>query len=456
MSNATPTPPALPGVNFKELLGAPESNPEPATALESALAKVTPEDAAAAAPSEATFQFRSLLTDDQRADLERNAPGVAAQMVGDFQAIIRFGEPVLTKLNASSTQLLAAQRDIKVPPAEDMVNDLLREMDGFQKKYRNEKVESAVRKVVDFIRGATYSLKTLVREAKPISDKIDIAETKLKEMELRLADNVTRGQQLHKNTVETLQDVVAVLAALEEINEVVRADFAEADDALKGAEVLGDMGSVQFQDRTMTVNELRELHGQLATASSEIEKTWFDWRQQFFLGYAQAPSIRNLILVSATMQRRCQVFRTMGLPSARTSLAMWQQAALAQEGAEMGSAVQKGTNDLVRGAFEATGKAVTETARASQTPLIDEDTIWSIIESIKVQCDGLVAADKWGREVRARNLKALEQGEGTIRTTFTESRRQLVANAVAATSSSSVEAAPLPEKDILGALGVEA
>ena len=456
MSNATPTPPALPGVNFKELLGAPESNPEPATALESALAKVTPEDAAAAAPSEATFQFRSLLTDDQRADLERNAPGVAAQMVEDFQAIIRFGEPVLTKLNASSTQLLAAQRDIKIPPAEDMVNDLLREMDGFQKKYRNEKVEGAVRKVVDFIRGATYSLKTLVREAKPISDKIDIAETKLKEMELRLADNVTRGQQLHKNTVATLQDVVAVLAALEEINEVVRTDFAAADEALKGAEVLGDMGSVQFKDRTMTVNELRELHGQLATASSEIEKTWFDWRQQFFLGYAQAPSIRNLILVSATMQRRCQVFRTMGLPSARTSLAMWQQAALAQEGAEMGSAVQKGTNDLVRGAFEATGKAVTETAKASQTPLIDEDTIWSIIESIKVQCDGLVAADKWGREVRARNLKALEQGEGTIRTTFTESRRQLVANAVAATSSSSVEAAPLPEKDILGALGVEA
>jgi uncharacterized protein YaaN involved in tellurite resistance len=353
MSNtASPTPPALPGVNFKELLGAPESNPEPPTALESALAKVTPEDAAAAAPAEATFQFRSLLTDEQRADLTRNAPGVAAQMVEDFQAIIRFGEPVLTKLNASSSQLLEAQRDIKVPPAEDMVNDLLREMDGFQKKYRNEKVENAVKKVVDFLRGASYSLKTLVREAKPIADKIDIAETKLKEMELRLADNVTRGQQLHKNTVETLQDVVAVLAALEEISDVVRADFAAADETLKGAEVLGEMGSVTFQDKAMTVQELRELHGQLATAASEIEKTWFDWRQQFFLGYAQAPSIRNLILVSATMQRRCQVFRTMGLPSARTSLAMWQQAALAKEGAEMGTAVQAGVNDLVKGAFE--------------------------------------------------------------------------------------------------------
>jgi uncharacterized protein YaaN involved in tellurite resistance len=455
MSNATPTPPALPGVNFKELLGAPESNPEPATALEKVLETVTPDDAAAATPAEATFEFRSLLTPEQRADLERNAPNVARQMVDDFQAIIRFGEPVLTKLNASSSQLLEAQREIKVPAADDMVNDLLREMDGFQKKYRNERIEGAVQKVVHFLRSAQYSLKTLVREAKPIADKIDIVEVKLKEMELRLADNVTRGQQLHQNTVDTLQDVVAVLAALEQISDVIKADFDAADAALRGADTAGDLAAVTFHDKTMTVNELREVHGQLAAAVSEVEKTWFDWRQQFFLGYAQAPSLRNLILVSATMQRRCQVFRTMGLPSARTSLAMWQQAALAQEGAEMGTAVQKGTNELVRGAFEATGQAVTETAKASQTPLIDEETIWSILESIKVQCDGLVAADKWGREVRARNLKALEQGEGTIRTTFTESRRQLVANAVAATSSSSVEAAPLPEKDILGALGVE-
>lgn len=450
------TEPALPGVNFSALLGDPSSNPEPATALEKALETVTPDDAAAAKPEEATFEFRSLLTPDQRADLERNAPSVARQMVDDFQAIIRFGEPVLTKLNASSSQLLEAQREIKVPAADDMVNDLLREMDGFQKKYRNERIEGAVQKVVRFIRSAQYSLKTLVREAKPIADKIDIVEVKLKEMELRLADNVTRGQQLHQNTVNTLQDVVAVLAALEEISDVIKADFDEVDAALRGADSAGELSSVTFRDKTMTVNELREVHGKLAAAASEVEKTWFDWRQQFFLGYAQAPSLRNLILVSATMQRRCQVFRTMGLPSARTSLAMWQQAALAQEGAEMGTAVQKGTNELVRGAFEATGKAVTETARASQTPLIDEETIWSILESIKVQCDGLVAADKWGREVRARNLKALEQGEGTIRTTFTESRRQLVANAVAATAPGEVTAAPLPEKDILGALGVEA
>lgn len=455
MSEPTNTEPALPGVDFGSLLGEPSSNPEPATALEKSLASVTPQDAAAATTQEATFQFRSLLTPEQLSDLKRNAPGVAREMVNDFQKIIGFGEPVLTKLNASSSQMLEAQRAIKVPEAEEVVNDLLRAMDGFSKKYRNKKMESAVDKVVDFLRSAKYTLTTLVRETKPINEKIDIAEVKLKEMEIGLADNVTRGQQLHQNITVTLKEVVAVLAALEEITDAVRAEFADADAALKNATGgVGDMQTVSYQGQEITTNELRELHGKVAATIGEIEKTWFDWRQQFFLGYAQAPSIRNLILVSATMQRRCQVFRTMGIPSARTSLAMWQQAALAAEGAEMGKAVQEGTNKMVRDAFEATADAVGEVAKASQTPILDENTIWTIIDSIKVQCEGLVAADKWGREVRAKNLKALEAGEVSIRDTFTDSRRKLVENAVAATSSASVEPAPLPEKDILGELGV--
>jgi hypothetical protein len=80
MSNATPTPPALPGVNFKELLGAPESNPQPATALEKVLETVTPEDAAAAKPAEASFEFRSLLTPAQRPD---RRPADGRRLPGD-------------------------------------------------------------------------------------------------------------------------------------------------------------------------------------------------------------------------------------------------------------------------------------------------------------------------------------------------------------------------------------
>lgn len=449
---------AVPGIDFGSLLGNPASNPQPASPLEKQLAQVTPQDAAASRPSEAQFSFRTLLTAQQLADLRKSAPAVADQMAADYNAIIKFGAPVLERLTATSSQLLNAQKDIKIPEAEAIVNDLLREIDGFAKKYRNVRLENGVKKVVNFLRGIKYSLTTLARESRPIADKIDMAEVKLKGMEIKLADNVTRGQTLHKNTLTTLQEVVAVLAALEEITDCVKREFADVDALLKGVDAPGPAGAVEtvdYKGRQVTVNELQEIHSNLAGAVGELEKTWFDWRQQFFLGYAQAPSIRNLILVSATMQRRCQVFRTMGLPSARSSLAMWQQAALAQEGAAMGQAVQKGTNDLIQGAFKNSADTVAQVAKVSQTPIINEETVFVVIDSIKRQCEGLVAADKWGRELRARNIKALEAGEHQIEADFTESRRKLVENAIAATTESSLTQAPMPESDVLKQLGVK-
>ena len=86
---------AVPGIDFNALLGDPSTNPEPATALEKSLAAVTPEDAAASTMQDAHFSFRDLLTEQQRADLKRSAPGVAEQMINDHNAIINFGAPVL-------------------------------------------------------------------------------------------------------------------------------------------------------------------------------------------------------------------------------------------------------------------------------------------------------------------------------------------------------------------------
>ena len=94
-------------------------------------------------------------------------------------------------------------------------------------------------------------------------------------------------------------------------------------------------------------------------------------------------------------------------------------------------------------------------AKASQTPIINEETVFVVIDSIKRQCEGLVAADKWGRELRARNIKALEAGEHQIEADFTESRRKLVENAIAATTESSLTQAPMPESDVLKQLGVK-
>ncbi|MDR1186566.1 MAG: toxic anion resistance protein [Bifidobacteriaceae bacterium] len=420
---------AIPGVDMNALLGAAESA-APATTLEKAIAQVSPTDKAVASPAEARFQFRTLLSPDQAAALKKGAPAVAEKMIGDLNAIIAFGGPVLQKMNAASVQLLEAQKDIQLPDAEAIVNDLLREMDGFEKRFRNRGMEEKMEGVKKWFRGAKYSLKTMARESKPLIEKLDLAEVRLQDMETKLGDNISRGQLLHKQTLEHMDEVVAVLAALEEVTDYVRAEFTRADELLQSSEAGGEVATVDWKGESITVNELREIHSNLATALSEVEKTWHDWRQQFFMGYAHAPSTRNLVITQFAMRRRLQTFRTMGIPSGRQSLALWQQAALAREGAEMGEAVQEGVNKLIRQSFEQTADAVGKVAEAAQAPVITEETVWSVIDSVKNQCQAIVAADAAGRQLRARNLKALEQGETAIKDEFEESRRKIAQQAL--------------------------
>lgn len=413
------------------------------SALETAIAEVPAGDVDVARPADAAFKFRSLLTDAQRADLERGAPALAKKFVADVNQIVSFGAPIMRKMNDASTQLLEAQREIEVPEADIIVNDMLREMDGFEKKWRSVKLENAAERVKGWFKKTKYTLKTMVRESKPIVARIDLAEVKLQEMESALADNIARGQLLHKQTLAHMDDVVAVLAALEQVIEELRKEFDGADAVLRSAEASG-ADSVEYNGETIATSELREIHANLSFVLSETEKTWSDWRSQFFLGFAHAPATRNLIVTTFALRRRLAAFRTMGLPSARQSLALWQQAAFAKEGAQLGTAVQEGTNKLIQGAFQGTAEAVDTVANAAQAPIITEETIWVVIDSVKAQCASIVAADKAGRALRARNLQALEKGEAQIEDAVIASQRAL---ADASRNPASVEAASASDGD---------
>lgn len=428
----------IPGIDMDSLLNSTireEKSKE--TVLEKKISEVTPEDAAATKQSEVKFQFRSLLDEDQQKALQLSAPKVATQMIKNYSTIVNFGAPVLQKLNESSIMLLNEQKNIKIPEADQVVSNLLREIDGYQAKYRNEKLEDFVGKLKKLFKGTNYSLKSMVRDAQPISKRLDEVETKIRSMELDLENNNIRARKLHEQTLETMKEVVAVLAALEEIANVVRTDYNEVNKLIEdnGGD---ETAVVTYKGQKYSVSELREIHTDLAEGLSEIEKSWFDWRQQFFLGYASTPSLRNLILVSSSMQRRLQVFRTQGVPSARRSLAMWQQAALAKESAQLSDSLQKGTNDLIQSSFGATAEAVEKVAYASQAPVITEETIFSIIHSVKNQAQALVDADKWGRDMRSKNLDAIETGEKAIKDTTIDSRRQIVMNAVRDASKGSI------------------
>ena len=401
----------------------------PATPLEKSLAKVDKtRELAAKTPEDAKFKFRDLLDDKQRKDLERGAPKTAEKFVNDVNSIISFGEGTMAKLKSTSKQMLEAQKSIQTPEADLIINDFLRELDGFQKKYRNVKIENLQKKVLGIFRSTKYSVKTLSREMKPVEDKIDLAEIKFEEMDQILEDNVNRGQILHRETMKQMNSVVVVLAALEEIIENIRTDYKEADNLLTDASAKG-LEQVEYQGKLIPVNELQEIHSRLSLALSESEKSWHDWRQQFFLGWANAPAMRNLVVSTVALRRRLKVFKDMGLEAGRHALISAKQAAEARSGAEMGNAAQEGVNKLLQSAYGEMANTTKIIAEASQAPLLTEETVHSIIDSVRNQARYMVEADRNGRAMRARNLQALERGEVQIKDEVLSMQAQLAENA---------------------------
>jgi len=375
------------------------------------------------------FQFRSLLTPKQLESMRAGAPKLANRMVTDLNTIVTFGESAMVRINTASTQLLEAQRDIRIPEADKIVNELLRELDGFEKQFRISAITEAAEKVRGFFRRKKYTFKTMVREAKPLIDRLDMAEVKILEMEMKLGENVTRGQVLHKMSLEHMDSVVGVLATLEEVIDIIGAQAHEADNLLNEAQTDGRK-AVEWQGETIPVEQIQEIHANLVMALPEIEKTWHDWRQQFFMGFANAPATRNLVITQFALRRRLAAFRTMGIPQARQSLVMWQQVVLAKEGAQMADAVQAGVNKLIQQSYAATAESTAHIANAAQAPIVTEETVWSIVDSIREQCRAIVNADKAGRLLRERNLTALQSGEVTIKDEFLAAKNQLISNAL--------------------------
>lgn len=401
--------------------------PEPST-IENELATVNTAEIAAQRPTEASVSFRNKLTDAERAAVKSAAPTVAAEMIGNFNYIIEFGSDVTRKVNEVNANLLVQQQSIKLPEADAVVNGILRAIDGYNAKYGNAKLQGGLDRLMEKLRGAGYTLKAMIRDSKPITDKLDMAEGSILEMEQKLQQNVTRGHELRKITLASIDEVVKVLAVFEEILDVTRAEAQQMQQALDAA-LNGDQ-TVHWKGDKFTVEQFRELQAQQVGALTEIEKSWFSWRQKFFLYTTNVAATRNIINSSFGLYRTCMRVRTDAIPGARSQLVVWQQAELARQGARMATEVNSGIDRLIGQAAAGTASAVAQVAEANQQTMLSEDTILKITNGLRDQFSAIVTAEKQGRAIRERNLSIIQQSEVALHTASREAQQELVANAL--------------------------
>lgn len=382
-------------------------------------------------PNETSIKFRNQLSEEDLATVVKAAPGLSEGMVKDYNKIIDFGSEVMEDLNQVSSRMLEEQKGTSIPEADKMVNGIMRELDGYQAKYGDPKTRKFLNNLLRRIKGSTYTVKNMVRDAKPITAKLDIVSAEIYEMEHKLKDNVLRGNELRKITAKTIDDVVKVLALFEEIIEVTRADALEMEDKLNVAKSQGDDSVIMWKDEKYTIEEFNNVLENQVTALGEMEKTWFAWRQKFFIYTANVASIRNIVNISIGLQRTCRRVRTDAIPAAKHQITAWQQAELANQGAQMANRANEGVDKLIAGASKGMADAVEAGAEANQKSMTSEQTVLAVTENLKRQFSAIVESEKKGREARAKTLELIEASEKVISEASEDSRKQLIENAMA-------------------------
>lgn len=422
------------------------------TSLENEIGKANTEEFKVKKPEDTSIKFRNQLDAKDLEAVQKAAPDLAKKMSKDWRFIIDFASEVMEDLNNVSSRMLEEQKNIQLPEADQAVNGILKELDGYSAKYADPKTKSFITKIVAKFKGSTYTIKNMVRDAKPISDKLDIAMAEIYQMELKLNDNVLAGSELRKTTIKTIDDVVKVLALFEEIIDVTRQETLVMDNKRKAAEAQGPNSAITWNDKKYTIEEFNEELTNQVNALGEMEKTWFAWRQKFFIYTANVSAIRNIVTTSIGLLRTCHRVRTDAIPAAKIQIAAWQQAELANQGAQMANRANEGVDRLIAGASKGMADAVEIGAEANQRPMLSENTIVSMTEDLKRQFTSMVDAENKGREVRARNLDIMQKSESAIAQASEEARQALIENAMQVVRANTTESNKEETSDVLSML----
>lgn len=422
------------------------------TSLEHEINHADAEEFKVKKPEDTSIKFRNQLDAKDLEAVQKAAPDLAKRMVKDYTFIIDFGSEVMEELDSVSSRMLEEQKGIKLPEADQAVNGILKELDGYSAKYADPKTRNFFNKIIEKFKGSTYTIKNMVRDAKPLADKLEIAKAEIYQMELKLQDNVRRGHELRKTTIKTVDNLVKVLALFEEIIDITRQDALAMDNKRIAAEAQGPDTVITWEDRKYTIEEFNEVLQNQVSALGEMEKTWFAWRQKFFIYTANISAIRNIVTTSIGLLRTCHRVRTDAIPAAKHQITAWQQAELANQGAEMANRANEGVDRLIAGASKGMADAVAKGAEANQRPMLSENTIVSITEDLKRQFTSMVEAENKGREVRARNLDIMVKSEQAIAQASEEARQALLENAMAVVRDNTTESNKEDTQDILSML----
>lgn len=369
--------------------------------------------------------FRKYLSSAEIEALRQNAGKMVAAIDENPAVLLGYGKEIVDEYTLLATSLLEEQKSVAIPSAEVIVNNILDDLSGYARRYS----DTGANKRSFFSKwwgDKKYGVEAMVRDAKPLTKKMDEARNKLINIECELTLNLNRAKVFRDELGQKLREMIKALATLGEMIHLQQESISSLKGAIDAAsgQAGGDFAKVDYAGEALTLAEAKLLLQRKIQASLATERAWADWRTKFFLAIANIQSSQNLIEVSNNLLHTCNRVRTDGLLMAQVQLAAWQEAEVVRQSAQTIKSVNEGINKLVVESMLASKDAIKLATEANAATALEVSSIESICESLKDQVDILSQAEAKGKQARAHTIATIERAEKQLAQAISKAKQR--------------------------------
>lgn len=313
----------------------------------------------------------------------------------DQSTISEFGKESVEKVNSVVDQIIDAQKNVRIPEVDDLLEQANRDLDGFVAKYSDEGKEiKEPGKFLKWFHKTKRKAQDAAFDRKNLADRLDIIDGKIVQKREELKVSFHLIHQLMVANKESTNGMVGVLAALEAVY-IVAADEA---DKIKDERAKLNTDTPEWQEANDKLADAAEV-------ANAIEAQHANYMARLAVAWATNSQVRNLQRVQTTVVRNLAMVHTQTVPIMKLAIAQVAIGETANEGHKTSEAAKTATSHALDKWRKMASEQLPEIEKAAQSPVLSADDITKLTDSVEQANKNIVDAINTGRAAR----QALEE-----------------------------------------------
>lgn len=351
------------------------------------------------------IRFIDRMNKSTQLDIRSRANGLLGEFTKNENLLNHFGDRTMTKVNSIVDKSLDKTNN-KMDYKE--INDIVRNMTGmFDERIKDYEKNSSSFDVVKkdssgipaFFNRLFNRTKEYNFDSKPLLERFDIVEKKLRINNTTLENNIKWGNDLTEANNESIDNLIKVIALLEAVRDEAEVRVEELD-GKKAATDIGDPMWHRIEDERATV----------ANVIHDIDTKHSEYVVRLFDAYSTNAQIRNVIAISQSVGQKSNQVVSSVIPGMKQVIHQIETTIDARKSAELIDNIQGASEDLrelqARTAVENTKYVM----QISESPTESAESIMKTAQALVQSNNEFIAAIEEGTRKREEVEHAVMSG----------------------------------------------